>query len=100
MSVPIKPISIPARLILLYKQFTNNDSYLQATIDMVIQLPNSVRLNRIMFLYCINNVRKLFSRRYFEIFSYFPENRNRHFMQIVSNRDNLQKISNHVFLEK
>ena len=35
-----------------------------------------------------------------EFFLFFPENRFWHFMQIVSNGDNLHEISNPVFWEK
>ena len=43
---------------------------------------------------------KIFSRRYFETFSlFFPRNTIRHFMQIVSNGDNLQEMSKPLFWE-
>ena len=42
---------------------------------------------------------KIFSRQHTEIFVFVfcPENRFRHFMQIVSNGDNLNEMSNPVF---
>ena len=41
---------------------------------------------------------KNFSRQYIEIFFLaFPENRFQHFIQLVSNGDNLHEISNPVF---
>ena len=44
---------------------------------------------------------KIFSRRYIEIFFlFFPENKVWHFIQIVSNRDNLPEMSNPDFCEK
>ena len=49
----------------------------------------------------LNTLGKIFSIQHFEIFSYFfPENRIRHFLQIVSNGNNLQEMSNPVLLGK
>ena len=45
---------------------------------------------------------KNFSRKHFEIFFFliFPENRLRHFMQMISRDDNLQEMSMPIFCEK
>ena len=53
-------------------------------------------LKAILMLSIVGNI---FSRRYIGIFSdfFFPENRLRHFVQIVSNGDKLHEISNPVF---
>ena len=48
----------------------------------------------------LSTLGKIFSRLHIEIFFFFfPENRIRHFMQIVSNGDNLHEKSNPVFWE-
>ena len=46
----------------------------------------------------LSTLGKIFSRRHFEMFFlFFPENRIRHFMQTVSNGDNLHEMSNPIF---
>ena len=61
----------------------------------------SVEAIKVLRLYILG---KNFSRQYFEtffIFFFFSlENRIRHFMQIVSFRDNLHEVSGPIFYEK
>ena len=43
---------------------------------------------------------KIFNQRHFDLsFLFFPENRIRHYMQIVSAGDNLHRMSNSIFSE-
>ena len=48
----------------------------------------------------ISTLDKIFSIDILKYFSFFPRNRIGHFMQIVSNRDNLHGMSNPIFWEK
>ena len=74
---------------------------MQIDLHLVLLLSyNSLLYDFISIILTLRMLGKVFSRQHIEIFFlFFLENKIWHFMQIVSNGDNLHEISNPIFWE-